>query len=152
VFSKLHAEALSEETIVQIGTATIKKWYIENMCADADVPKPKRIHTPAPKEQYEVREDAYIKVIVKAGKGIEYKFKRLRYGKTKYEWSTGGVILYSDRHGEVLLENPLKEEWFESYTEVYSTNVVGTLTAPFAGIHGWYLEIKMKKILLLLLN
>ena len=116
--------------------------YIENICADADVPKPKAIHAPAPKERYDVREDTYIKVIVKAGKVIEYKFMILKYGKTKYEWSTAGVILYSDIHGEVLLENLPKEEWFESYTEVYSNNVVGTLTAPFAGIHGWYFRNK----------
>lgn len=40
------------------------------------------------------------------------------------------------------MENPPKKEWFESYTEAYSNNVVGTLTAPFAGIHGWYFRNK----------
>lgn len=141
-FSKLYAEAPIEEEMVQTGNAGIKKLHIENIGADADVPKPKEVDEPAPKEQYELREDADIKVVVKAGKGIEYKFKMLKYGKTKYEWSTEGAVLYSDMHGEVLMENPPKEEWFESYTEAYSNNVVGTLTAPFAGIHGWYFRNK----------
>jgi hypothetical protein len=141
-FSKLYTETPSDKVMVKIGAATIKKLHIENIGADADVLKPNAVDAPAPKEQYEFRVDSGIKVIVKAGKGIEYKFKMLKYGKTKYEWSTGGMILYSDMHGEVLLENPPKEEWFESYTEVYSNNVVGTLTAPFEGIHGWYFRNK----------
>ena len=69
----------------------------------------------------------------------------LKYGSTKYEWSTNGSILYSDMHGEVLLENPPEEEFFESYAEAYSNNMTGTLIAPFEGIHGWYFRNKNKE-------
>ena len=144
-FSRLYAQPAEDESKLQTVQLNFKKLSIEEIGSGPDVPVPAEVDNPPPPQQYNVREDNNITVLVKAGKGIEYKFKMLKYGKTKYEWLTDGSILYSDMHGEVLLENPPEEEYFESYTEAYSNNMTGTLTAPFEGIHGWYFRNKNKE-------
>ena len=145
-FSKLYIEPASEESNLQTVLLNFKKLSIEEIGSGPEVPVPSEVNNPPPAEQYSVREDNDIIVIVKADKGIEYKFKMLKYGKTKYEWSTNdGSILYSDMHGEIIMDNPPKEEFFESYTEAYSNNMTGTLTAPFEGKHGWYFRNKNKE-------
>ncbi len=145
-FSKLYSQPIEEEDNLQTVQLNFKKLSIEEIGSGPDVPKPTEVDNPPPDEQYRAREDNKIEVLVKAGKGIEYKFKMLKYGKTKYEWSTtDGSILYSDMHGEIIVDNPPKEEFFESYTEAYSNNMVGTLTAPFEGKHGWYFRNKNKE-------
>ncbi len=145
-FNKLYVQPTENEINAQIVPTNFKKLTIEEIGSDPDVPKPIEVDNPPPAQQYSIQEDNNISVVVKAGKGIEYKFKALKYGKIKYEWSTNdGSVLYSDMHGEVLLENPPKEEFFESYTEAYSNNMTGTLTAPFEGIHGWYFRNKNKE-------
>jgi hypothetical protein len=144
-FSKLYAQPNAEEFEIQNVPLNFKKLTIEESGSGPDVPIPVEVNSPPPAEQYVIREDSDITVVVPAGKGIEYKFKMLKYGSTKYEWSTDGSILYSDMHGEVLLENPPEEEFFESYAEAYSNNMTGTLIAPFKGIHGWYFRNKNKE-------
>ena len=58
-----------------------------------------------------------IEVLVPAGKGIEYKFRALKYGSVKYDWNTSeGAVVYIDFHGEVLQDNP-PENIF--YRELY---------------------------------
>ena len=141
-FSKLYAQPNAEEFEIQNVPLNFKKLTIEESGSGPDVPIPVEVNSPPPAEQYSIREDIDITVVVPAGKGIEYKFKMLKYGSTKYEWSTDGSILYSDMHGELLLENPPEEEFFESYAEAYSNNMTGTLIAPFEGIHGWYFRNK----------
>jgi len=144
-FSKLYAQPNAEEFEIQNVPLNFKKLTIEESGSGPDVPIPEEVYNPPPMEQYSMREDSDITVVVPAGKGIEYKFKMLKYGSAKYEWSTDGSILYSDMHGEVLLENPPEEEFFESYAEAYSNNMTGTLIAPFEGIHGWYFRNKNKE-------
>lgn len=144
-FSRLYAQPAEDESNLQTVQLNFKKLSIEEIGSGPDVPVPAEVDNPPPLQQYSVREDNNITVLVKADKGIEYKFKMLKYGKTKYEWSTDGSILYSDMHGEVLMENPPEEEYFESYTEAYSNNMTGTLTAPFEGVHGWYFRNKNKE-------
>ena len=144
-FSKLYAQPNAEEFEIQNVPLNFKKLTIEESGSGPDVPIPVEVNSPPPAEQYSIREDSDITVVVPAGKGIEYKFKMLKYGSTKYEWSTDGSILYSDMHGELLLENPPEEEFFESYAEAYSNNMTGTLIAPFEGIHGWYFRNKNKE-------
>lgn len=34
---------------------------------------------------------------------------------------------------------------FESYTEAYSNNIIGTFCAPYEGRHGWYFKNKSAK-------
>lgn len=93
---------------------------------------------PPPSTQLSLREDE-TKVVVPAGKGIEFKINMLKYGKMKYEWTTSNSeILYFDFHGEVKQEKEVKEVYFESYTIANSNNMVGTFYAPYEGKHEWF--------------
>ncbi|RLD81552.1 MAG: hypothetical protein DRJ10_06055 [Bacteroidetes bacterium] len=147
-FSKLYMEDTSEESgqsNMQTVQLDIKKLKLEDIGSEASVPKPIEANNPPPAEQFTGQNDT-ISVLVRAGKGIEYKFKALKYGSIKYEWATSdNHIIYTDFHGEVKQDNPPKEEFFESYTIAYSNNMVGTLTAPFEGKHGWYFKNKNKE-------
>jgi len=133
-FSRLYQDAAEEEIGMQNAPLKFKKLTIEESGSGPDVPVPEKVNEQAPVEQYTKREDNNITVVIPAGKGIEYKFKMLKYGSTKYEWYTDGSILYSDMHGELLLATPPEDEFFESYAEAYSNNMTGTLIAPFEGI------------------
>lgn len=114
-----------------------EKIKMEKLGSPQSVLKPTEADNPPPESQYAQRTDT-IKIKVLAKKGIEYKFKSLKYGSIKYEWTTDKGIVYIDFHGEVKQENPPKNVFYESYTLAYSNNMAGTLTAPFEGKHGWY--------------
>lgn len=136
-FSKLHQDNQPTEAAETNSSLNFKKIKMEKLGSAASVPKPSEANNPPPKVQYPLRNDT-IKVIVPAEKGIEYKFKSLKYGSTKYEWSIDKGIVYIDFHGEVKQANPPKNVFYESYTLAYSNNMAGTFTAPFEGKHGWY--------------
>ena len=136
-FSKLYQGNEQIENNEIYSSLNFKKIKMEKLGSPQSVPKPSETDNPPPEVQYSVREDT-IEVIVPAKKGIEYKFKSLKYGRTKYEWSTDKGIVYIDFHGEVKQENSSKNVFYESYTLAYSNNMAGTLTAPFEGKHGWY--------------
>ena len=131
-FSKLYQG--NNETSSSLNFEKIK---MEKVGSPLSIPKPHEAANPPPEVQYRERTDT-IKVVVPAETGIEYKFKSLKYGSTKYEWATDKGIVYIDFHGEVKQENPPKNVFYESYTLAYSNNMAGTLTAPFEGKHGWY--------------
>ena len=118
---------------------------MSDLGSDPSVPMPKEAHNPAPEKQYADREDT-VSIRVPAGKGLEFKMNVLKYGKVKYEWVTDRGVLFSDFHGEVKEEHPdpNKKEYFQSYTEVYSNNVIGTFLAPYEGRHGWYFKNNSK--------
>lgn len=139
-FSKLYQgndQSESNETTETSSSLNFKKIKMEKLGSPQSTPKPNEANNPEPENQYPEREDT-IEVIVPAEKGIEYKFKSLKYGSIKYEWSTDKGIVYIDFHGEVKQDNPPKNVFYESYTLAYSNNMAGTLTAPFEGKHGWY--------------
>ena len=135
-FSKLYVEPVSENTT----DLKIQKLTIQKLGSSVDVIKPIEANNPAPIEQFSMQNDL-ISIVVPAGKGIEFKFKALKYGNIKYEWFTKDQsIIYLDFHGEVRQENPPKNVFYESYTLAYSNNMAGTFTAPFEGKHGWYFK------------
>ena len=136
-FSKLYQGNEQSKSNETNSSLNFKKIKMDKLGSPSSVTKPKEAGNPPPEVQYPEREDT-IEVIVPAEKGIEYKFKSLKYGSTKYEWSTDNGIVYIDFHGEVKQENPPKNVFYESYTLAYSNNMAGTLTAPFEGKHGWY--------------
>jgi hypothetical protein len=76
-----------------------------------------------------------IKVIVPAGRGVEYKFTMEQYQKLNYEWTTDGTPLYFDLHGEPKGDTT---GYFESYAIATADKMEGSFTTPFAGSHGWY--------------
>ncbi len=140
-FSKLyipHDHSESEESLVHISSNPLIK--LEDAGSKPEVPLPLEANNPAPDTPLSAREDA-IKVVVPAGKGIEFKAHLLKHGKMKYEWTTANnEIIYFDFHGEVKQEKKVDDVFYESYTISYSNNVVGTFLAPFEGIHGWYFK------------
>lgn len=136
-FKKLYQKEINTENKEVNAVLNFEKIEMEKIGSPANVPKPIEANNPAPKEQLAQREDI-IEVTIPAKKGIEYKFKMLKYGSVKYEWSTDKGIVYIDFHGEVKQENPPENVFYESYTLAYSNNMAGTLTAPFEGKHGWY--------------
>ncbi len=140
-FGKLYQGDVESSTSEANSTTTsvlnFKKLELEKLGSPADVPKPIEAQNPPPETQYSSREDT-LTVSVPAGKGLEYKFKMLKYGSVKYEWATDQGIVYIDFHGEVKQAHPLENVFYESYTLAYSNNMVGTFTAPFEGKHGWY--------------
>lgn len=136
-FSKLYQENKQTENNKTDSSLNFKKIKMEKLGSPQSTPTPSEADNPPPEVQYTEREDT-IEVVVPAKKGIEYKFKSLKYGSTKYEWATNKGIVYIDFHGEVKQEKPPENVFYESYTLAYSNNMAGTLTAPFEGKHGWY--------------
>ncbi len=136
-FSKLYQDENISEEKETASSLNFKQIKMEKLGSPSSVTKPMEAANPAPANQYPTREDT-ITVIVPAEKGIEYKFKSLKYGSTNYEWTTDKGIVYIDFHGEVKQEQPPQNVFYESYTLAYSNNMAGTFTAPFEGKHGWY--------------
>ena len=143
-FSKLYQGNEKIESNEIYSSLNFKKIKIRTLGSPLSVPKPSEADNPPPEVQYPQREDT-IEVVVPAEKGIEYKFKSLKYGSTKYEWATDEGVVYIDFHGDVKQENPPKNVFYESYTLAYSNNMAGTLTAPFEGKHGWYFRNETKE-------
>jgi hypothetical protein len=76
-----------------------------------------------------------IEVIVPAGRGVEYKFAMAQFNKMEYQWHTDGTALFFDLHGEPEGDTT---GYYESYAIATLTEMKGSFTTPFAGIHGWY--------------
>lgn len=133
------------QATIAIETPASPLLTIADLGSDPSVAMPKEANNPAPAKQYEERQDS-VTVRVPAGKGLEFKMNVLKYGKVKYEWVTDHGVLFTDFHGEVKEEHPdpNKDEYFQSYTEAYSNNIIGTFLAPYEGRHGWYFKNKSK--------
>lgn len=146
-FSRLYvADATVETTTVTTPAALQRKpLRIAKLGSPPEVPKPTEANNPAPTAQLPPQMDT-IQVMIPARKGIEYKFKALKYASIKYDWSSSDdSIVYIDFHGEVQQEDPPKNVFYESYTLAYSNNMAGTFTAPFDGRHGWYFRNESQK-------
>lgn len=143
-FSKLYQEEKPLVNTEKTSNLNFKKIKMMKLGSGPTTPKPTEANNPPPEFQYPIREDS-IKIAVPAEKGIEYKFKSLKYGSVKYEWTTDKGIVYIDFHGEVKQEDPPKNVFYESYTLAYSNNMAGTFMAPFEGKHGWYFRNETKE-------
>ena len=76
-----------------------------------------------------------IEVIVPAGRGVEYKFSMEQFKKMQYQWQTDGESLFFDLHGEPEGDTT---GYYESYAIATLTEMKGSFTTPFVGVHGWY--------------
>ncbi|PKI15865.1 hypothetical protein [Colwellia sp. 12G3] len=76
-----------------------------------------------------------IEVIVPAGRGVEYKFAMTQFKKMEYQWQTDDTALFFDLHGEPEGDTT---GYYESYAIATLTEMKGSFTTPFTGIHGWY--------------
>lgn len=71
------------------------------------------------------------------GKGAEIKASMEKGGRFVYEWSSGGVQVEFDMHGE---PRNAKGDEFTSFLKNIQSADQGVFVAPFAGTHGWYWE------------
>lgn len=90
-----------------------------------------------------------VKILVPAGKGLEYKFHLQKGATLEYAWTTDGAGLYFDFHGEPQGDNT---GYFKSYQETTDSQANGALVAPFEGSHGWYWENKSGSPVTVMLN
>lgn len=81
------------------------------------------------------QETDIIEVIVPAGRGVEYKFSMTQFKKMEYQWQTDGTELFFDLHGEPEGDTT---GYYESYAIATLTEMKGSFTTPFTGVHGWY--------------
>ena len=142
-FSKLHnvtQESPTQAPEKQKVNINYKALTLEKLGSPPSIDKPIEANNPPPAQQFTSRYDT-IQVVIPPKRGIEYKFKALKYGAVKYEWATSNKeIVFIDFHGEVKEPNPPREVFYESYTLAYANNMAGTFTAPFEGKHGWYFK------------
>ena len=142
-FSKLHQNVVdSDASPTVVGNVTPQPQRLlklEEGGSSPDVLMPMEAQNPAPATPLSERSDS-IQITIPAGKGIEYKIAMLKYGRTKYEWTTDKGIVYFDFHGEVKEQKPTNNVYFESYTVAYANNMIGSFLAPFEGKHGWYFK------------
>lgn len=83
---------------------------------------------------YELQENEAT-IVVPANKGVEYKFRMEKHANMTYEWHSEDIALHFDFHGEPKGDTT---GYFESYTLADSSQMKGSMTVPFDGIHGWY--------------
>jgi len=65
----------------------------------------------------------------------EYKFHLKKGATFDYAWSTDGAVLFYDFHGEPKGDT---SGYFKSFKKSTESRSSGSLTALFAGTHGWY--------------
>lgn len=77
-----------------------------------------------------------IQIPLKGDEELEYKVRMRPGGTLVYSWSTNKGTVYYDFHGEPP-DDPKKSQ---SYATGIDKSGNGSLIAPFAGIHGWFLQ------------
>lgn len=73
-------------------------------------------------------------ITIPPGKGIEVKAEMTAGAAMVFHWSASGDVAV-DMHGE---QPSVKEQYTSYWIEGAQREASGTLTAPFAGLHGWY--------------
>ena len=83
---------------------------------------------------FALREDE-TEIVIPARDALEFKFQLEQYGNLAYEWTTDNGALYFDLHGEPEAD---ASGSFVSYASATNSEMKGSITAPFAGSHGWF--------------
>jgi hypothetical protein len=92
-------------------------------------------------DEFQARNDT-VKVLVPAGRGVEYKFEMKKHSRLTYKWQTDGPQLYFDFHGEPEGDTT---GFFESFAISTASNAEGMATIPFDGVQGWYWKNNSEK-------
>lgn len=90
---------------------------------------------PARSYQLPFRSDE-VTIPMKPDGELEYKVKMQPGGTLVYSWAADHGTVYYDMHGE----RPEDPDHAQSYGTGISASANGSLIAPFAGIHGWFLQ------------
>jgi hypothetical protein len=81
------------------------------------------------------REDS-VEFVLEPFQSVEYKYLMDLDAPMVFSWVADGEV-YFDMHAEPA---GLGEEYAESYEQGNADRRMGTLHAPFTGIHGWFWE------------
>lgn len=100
--------------------------------AAVESPSPLKKDTSAKGQGYRTDDTT---IAIAANSGLEFKFLVQKYDELNYEWSSGESDLYFDFHGEPQGDTT---GFFKSFTEATSSEMKGSIIAPFTGSHGWY--------------
>lgn len=79
------------------------------------------------------------------GNELEYKVRMKKDATLIYEWEVADVAnpaeFYYDFHGQTIPEGENQDDvMVATYKQATGTSGKGALTAPFDGVHGWYLQ------------
>jgi hypothetical protein len=81
------------------------------------------------------------------GNELEYKVRMKKDATLIYEWSVADIAnpeeFYFDFHGHTVVEG--KDMTVATYKQATGTGAKGALTAPFEGVHGWFLQNQSTK-------
>ncbi len=81
------------------------------------------------------------------GNELEYKVRMKKDATLIYEWTIDGIEnpeeFYFDFHGHTVVEG--QEMVVATYKQATGTSAKGALTAPFEGVHGWFLQNQSAK-------
>lgn len=76
-----------------------------------------------------------ISITIPPRNGLEYKFHVEKGEILTYSWKTNGSPVFFEFHGEPRGDTT---GYFKSFKKTTDSQSSGSLTAPFAGSHGWY--------------
>ena len=81
------------------------------------------------------------------GNELEYKVRMKKDATLIYEWSVADIAnpeeFYYDFHGHTVVEG--QDMTVATYKQATGTGAKGALTAPFEGVHGWFLQNQSAK-------
>ena len=81
------------------------------------------------------------------GNELEYKVRMKKDATLIYEWSVADLEnpeeFYYDFHGHTVVEG--QEMTVATYKQATGRSAKGALTAPFDGVHGWFLQNQSAK-------
>jgi hypothetical protein len=81
------------------------------------------------------------------GNELEYKVRMLKDATLVYEWSVADITnpeeFYYDFHGHTVVEGQAMT--VATYKQATGVAAKGALTAPFEGVHGWFLQNQSEK-------
>ena len=81
------------------------------------------------------------------GNELEYKVRMKKDATLIYEWSVADIEnpeeFYYDFHGQTVVEGP--DVTVAEYKQATGVGAKGALTAPFDGVHGWFLQNQSAK-------
>ena len=81
------------------------------------------------------------------GNELEYKVRMLKDATLVYEWSVADIAnpeeFYFDFHGHTVVEGQAMT--VATYKQATGVAAKGALTAPFEGVHGWFLQNQSEK-------
>lgn len=95
-------------------------------------------------EQVEVHREDYVEFELGPFQSVEYKYLMDLDAPLVFSWLSDGEVYY-DMHAETV---GLEEEEVQSYEQGSSSQRMGSLYAPFAGIHGWFWENRSAQTIL----